>query len=179
MKIDEIIKSKRDQLDVEQPPADLWENIRDEWKSETKKSTMSAWKVAASILLITSFGLLLYTRSLHQEIDQLASLGDISVEYKTIENQYQSEVEALETSIPLQEIGQSKDYEWLLEELKTLDQINQLYRADIGKVGNEDQLVQVLIDYYEKKIKLLKKLDLEISRDKKNQEVDKRKELKI
>lgn len=178
MKIDEIIKSRIDHLDVEQPPAELWENIRKEWKAEPKRSTISAWKIAATVLLATSFGLLMYTRSLHEEIDQLASLGDISSEYQVVEQRYQSEINALETSIPMKQVSQSRNYDWLLDELKTLDQVNQLYREDIGKVANEGQLVQVLMDYYEKKIKLLRKLELEINRDKKNQEVEKRREIK-
>ncbi|MFK7953203.1 MAG: hypothetical protein AB8B73_10180 [Ekhidna sp.] len=167
MKIDEIINNKRDQLDVEDTPKDLWENIRNDWKTEPKKRSLDAWKIAATFLLITSFGLLFYSQSLRQEIEQLASLGDISAEYLSVEVQYKSEIETLESSIPLAQINEKNDFSWLLDELETLEKVNKKYRSDIGTIGNEEQLVKVLLDYYEKKIKLLKKLQLEMNRNEK------------
>ncbi|MEQ9231256.1 MAG: hypothetical protein RIF46_11290, partial [Cyclobacteriaceae bacterium] len=51
-------------------------------------------------------------------------------------------------------------------ELEALEEINKQYRADIGTEADEELLVNALIDYYEKKIRLLKKLELEINRQK-------------
>lgn len=166
MKIDDIIKNKKDLLDVEQPPEELWVNILKEWKKETK-SYMKIWKVAAILLLTSTIALLIYTQSLQNQVMRAASLGDISKEYKLLEKDYTGQIEILEASLPLDEIRSNKKFDWLIDELNTLDEINKMYQNDLGKGVAKEQLVGVLIDYYEKRIKLLKKLDLELKRVKK------------
>ena len=161
MNIEDLIKQKRDELDLETPPSDLWNDIHKDWK--TKKESFPWWKVAAIIFITFSVGLLINNVLLRQQVDELASLSDISNEYEVIEKGYITQINQLETSLPLEEISANEDLKWLAEELSMLDEVNTIYRKDIGIV-NEDQLVEVLIDYYEKKIRLLKKLELEIKR---------------
>ncbi|MEQ9467009.1 MAG: hypothetical protein RLN88_06320 [Ekhidna sp.] len=161
MNIEDLIKKRKDELDIETPPAELWDGIRKKWKQEPKG--ISWWKVAAVVFITTSVGLLIHNISLQNEVEHLASLGDISEKYRSIENDYISQVNSIESSIPIEQAKSQEDYTWIFEELKTLDEINTLYRKDIGKI-NEQQLVEVLMDYYEKKIRLLKKLELEIQR---------------
>lgn len=171
MNIEEAIKNRKDQLDVDTPPPELWDDIRKDWKKERKPGW---WKVAAAIFIATSLGLLIHNISLQNQVEELASLGDLSEEYRDLENNYITEIKNIESSIPIVEVKSQNDFQWIFEELETLDQINILYRQDIGKI-NEKQLVGVLIDYYEKKIRLLKKLELEIRRTNKlnnNEETD-------
>lgn len=168
MQIEDLIKQQRDELDIENPPTELWDNIRKEWKGEKfSKQPIYWWKVAALIFITTSFGLLLYTFSLHNKVEKLASLGDISAEYKEVQVKYEQEIATLESSVPIQNVKQDDDFFWITQEMKTLEEINQLYRKDIGKAADQAQLVEALVDYYEKKINLLKKLELEINRTQK------------
>ena len=160
MNIEEIIKKRKDQLEIESPPSELWDGIKKDWK---KEKSFFWWKVAAVIFITTSFGLLMHNISLQSQVEELASLGDISEEYRSIENDYISQINELESSIEITQVKSEDDYSWIFEELNNLEEVNKLYRKDIGKI-NEDQLVGVLIDCYEKKIRLLKKLELEIQR---------------
>ena len=163
--IEQQIRDKRDTLDIESPPPDLWTNIRDEWKKDqAPKPGFGWWKVAAIIFLGSSIALLAYSLSLKEQVNELASLGDISEEYRIMENNYQQEIGSLTSSIPLEELMTSEDYSWVGEELKMLEEINKEYRKDIGQDADQELLVEALIDYYEKKIRLLKKLELEIKR---------------
>ena len=171
MKIEELLKARKDQLDVEAPPLDAWEGISKQLRSFDSTS-FRWWRVAAIIFVCTSIGLLIQNRVLQSNMEELASLGDISSEYSKIEQDYIHQVNQLESTLPLAEINKDESYQWLLEELTTLDEINEMYRSDIGKVS-EEQLVAVLIDYYEKKIKLLKKLELEIERNSKQKSNEK------
>lgn len=163
MKIDELIKNRKDKLDVETPPQEVWKAIKEEIRP-IKSTSFQWWKVAAIIFVSLSIGLLIQNRLLQSQVDELATLGDISDEYQRIENNYLSQVNLLEGSIPLDELKEDADYTWVFEELVMLEEINTMYRADIGKVS-EQQLVAVLIDYYEKKLNLLKTLELEIKRN--------------
>lgn len=165
MKIDELIKQRKDQLDVEHAPPEVWQGISAELK-KPKTSHFQWWKVAAIIFICFSIGLFVQNRLLQNQVDELASLGDISEEYSVMENDYITQVNQLQSAIPINELKEQEDYKWIFEELKILEEINTMYRSDIGKV-NKEQLVGVLIDYYEKKIKLLKKLELEIERNEK------------
>lgn len=162
MRIEELIKSRKEELNVEQAPPELWDKIRSDWKEE-KKTSFSWWKVAAMVFVTISIGLLIHSVNLQNKVDELASLGDLSEEYAEVEKSYILQINQLETTLPLSEAKNKEDYTWIFEELKTLEEINEMYRSDIGKI-NKDQLVGVLIDYYEKKIRLLKKLELEIER---------------
>ena len=171
MKIDDLIRNRKDELDVESPPPEVWQAINNDIKRPDLKS-FQWWKVAAVIFVCFSIGLLIQNRLLQSQVDELASLGDFSEEYSKIETDYVSQVSQLEGTIPLEEIKASEEYAWVFEELKMLEEINTMYRSDIGKVSQE-QLVAVLIDYYEKKIKLLKKLELEIERNSKQNKNEK------
>jgi len=169
MRIDDIIKKQKNQLDLETPPPEVWDRVKSDWKTESKaeSSKFQWWKIAAMVFISTSIVLLLHSLSLQSKVNQLASLGDISKEYKALESKYQSEITSLEMNVNLKEISKNDEFIWIVEEMKTLEEINELYRRDIGHVPDQNQLVKALVDYYEKKIKLLKKLELEINRTQK------------
>lgn len=161
MNIEDLIKKRAERLDVESPPPELWDGIKKEWKNE--RSSTIWWKAAAAIFIITSAGLLFHNTLLQQQVEELSSLGDISEEYQNLEQGYIQQVNLLEESLPMEELKQDSDFSWAFEELDLLEEVNAMYRADIGKADTE-QVVSVLIDYYEKKLRLLKKLQLEIER---------------
>ncbi|WP_421765268.1 hypothetical protein [Ekhidna sp.] len=170
MNIEDLIKNRKDQLAIESPPKDSWDMIQKGWKK--KQPGFSWWKVAAVIFISTSIGLLIHNISLQNQVETLASLGDISEEYKQIENSYITQINEIESSDEIQKARYQSDYSWIFDELKTLEEVNELYRNDIGNV-DENLLVGTLIDHYEKKIRLLKKLELEIKRNNKIEENEK------
>jgi hypothetical protein len=163
--IEQQLRDKRDKLDIEEPPKALWNNIRSEWQKPQSQLRYAVWwKVAAVLFLFSSIALLMHNVVLQHEVEELASLGDISNEYRQIENSYQQQINQLTSTLPLEQINDQEEYGWVMEELKQLEKINELYRKDIGKSVDQDRLVNALIDYYEKKIRILRKLQLEINR---------------
>ncbi len=169
--IEQQLRDKRDRLDMEEPPKALWNNIRSEWQKPQPQSGLVVWwKVAAVLFLISSIALLVHNVVLQQEVDELASLGDISKEYRKIERSYQREINQLTSSLPLEEIIDQEEFAWMMEELEALEEINEHYRKDIGKAVDQDRLVNALMDYYEKKIRILRKLQLEINRQQNEKE---------
>lgn len=167
--IENIIKKNRAQLDIENPPSDSWDEVRKSLspdKAKAKSHSIQWWKAAAVLFLATSVSLLIYNMSLKEQVDELASLGDISNEYKNVEQSYQHEIGQLTSKLSVNEILKAEDLAWMADELKALEEVNNQYRQDIGKAGDQELLVEALIDYYEKKIRLLKKLELEINRQK-------------
>lgn len=162
--IEQQLLEKRDRLDLAEPPAHLWEGIREKCQPTKRRHLHVWWKVAAVFFLMSSIALVVHNVYLQGQVDELASLGDISGEYRKMEKSYQREITQLTRAIPLEQIAASPDFSWAMEELQTLEAINEQYRKDIGSATDQDKLVKVLIDYYEKKIRLLRKIQLEINR---------------
>jgi len=165
-KLEDIIKENQHKLDVDEVPSDAWSGILKEWKGRNASRDYSNWwKIAAVLFFLSTAALIVYNiGSGNQATNQLASLGDISKEYKKMEKAYVSEINAIQTTINFDETTGYEDLEWLFQELEELDKINEIYRKDIGEVVNQERLVNALIDYYEKKLRLLRKIQLEINR---------------
>ena len=164
MKLEDYIKSRVPHQDIATPPDDMWQKINERWEKPKPKRTLNMWKYAAILFIASSLGLTVYSLSLQNQVDKLISLGDISKEYQQLEDAYKQEISELENQVSLTQVSQSEDLGWLVDELNTLDRINEEYRQDTGVLVDEEQLVGVLIDYYEKRIRILKKLELEIRR---------------
>jgi hypothetical protein len=163
-RFEKTIRSKRTQLDSYEVPDGLWSKIKKESFStstgENNIQKLNYWKIAASILLLITSGLLIKLFTIEQSP---GSLGDLSPEYKSIELGYLAEIDQMYATLPIDQIDPA-DFEWLFTELATLDSVQQDYLKDLPNENNREKVIGVLIDHYEKKIKLLKKLELEINR---------------
>lgn len=164
--IEKLLLDNREELDIESPPKDAWNAIRGELPSNKPDRSIQWWKVAAALFLVSTLGLIAYNFTLQERVDELASLGDISDHYKQVETDYQREINQLTGNSSLEEALQTEDLKWMKDELTALEEVNRQYRSDIGTEADTELLVEALVDYYEKKIRLLKKLELEINRRK-------------
>ena len=91
--------------------------------------------------------------------DVSQELGRQEAELKLIADRKWEEIK------PLLPTG-NNELQFLLDELKELDVVYATYREDLYKTGVNEQITQVLLDYYEKKIRILNRLLLEIQKQK-------------
>lgn len=161
MKIKEFIKSRKEKLNVEHPPADVWQGIQKGWKKEPK---YVLWKYAAVFFIGVSLTAIFYSIHLRQQVNHLTRLGDISEEYHSMEQGYISEIRLLEDRIDINTLMATKKFEWLLDELRFLDEMNEVFLKDLSTAAPEEQVVKAIIDYYEKKIRLLNQIEFEQKR---------------
>lgn len=162
--LEKIIRDKRHQMDVDEVPQDTWPGILDQWKKSGKKDYSIYWKVAALLFFLSTISLIVINVQ-NNKSSSLASLGDISKEYRLLELSYQEQIETIQASIEITDATQKENLEWLFNELEELDRVNEIYRADIGKGVDQERLVSALVDYYEKKIRILRKIELELQRN--------------
>lgn len=153
---------QRDQFDIDTPSDKVWENIAGKVSIKKKPNYNWIWK-AAAILLLFSSGLLSYLLWNQQSASQLPTLGSISGTYASMERDYQLAIGQLTSQLESESYDASA-FKWIFEELENLDAINLKYRKDLKAGQVNDKLIEALIDHYEKKLKLLKKLELEINR---------------
>lgn len=152
----------------EEVPADSWNAIKSKLKlkSGDKKKTpkFNYWKAASIILFIGSVMLLYIMRFAPGGVNN-NGLSSISNHYKKMEKEYQADVAQVSEEIDLNEVDR-KMFKDFFEEMHTLDSLNDSYKNDLKSIAKKEKLVPILIDYYEKKLRLLRKLELEINRKK-------------
>ncbi|MEM9895617.1 MAG: hypothetical protein AAF789_04550 [Bacteroidota bacterium] len=163
MKIEELIKKRKQQLDLEQPPAELWTKIQSKRKSS---GTVAVWRIAATIFIAFSFALLGYTNYLQNKVDKLSALSELSDDYMKIEQDYLSKINSLEEEINLRSKAGNQEIGWLIDELRFLDQVNETFLQDLRSNAPEDEVIKSIIDYYEKKLRILNKIQVEQKRKK-------------
>ncbi len=82
---------------------------------------------------------------------------------------YQQEVEALQNQVQSKKINPS-EYAILFEELDYIEEVEGEFRSDIPLVNDKERLAEILVDTYEKKIKLLERLLEQIERDERREQ---------
>ncbi len=161
-KLEEYIQENRSGVDHETPPESVWNGIESQLTHSDRKASWNwMWKAATIGLLIVCGGLIFLLTNKEENLRY--SLGDISEEYQQLESDYQVTITSLEKSLDMESID-TDDFAWVFEELEYLDKVNEQYQQDISEGLIDVQTIEALVDYYEKKLKLLKILELEINR---------------
>ena len=122
-----------------------------------------AFTMAASIALLIAVGIW-YTARLSQE-NQTIKLATYFPELEEQEKAFQKMISQKEAVLNLPAVDKSA-FEEIFEELYILEQIHQQYLKDLPQYNQKDQLVEVLIKYYERKIRILERLSKEIEKRK-------------
>ncbi|MEM7551706.1 MAG: hypothetical protein AAF363_18625 [Bacteroidota bacterium] len=171
--LEKFVAENTGRFDIETPRESSWEAIRKGMTppQEKPKRAFHFWKLAASILLLSTLTLSILLFRQMKNAEGLASLADISPEYVQLEKTYQQSIQEITNRIEYKKVDKT-EYAWLFEELQVLEELNENFRKDIHKVRDKERLVRILVDHYEKKIKILKRLEHEIKRDEQKKESD-------
>ncbi len=163
--LEKILQEKRLRLDVEEPEADLiWEGIR---SGLHKKKAMPEWfwKVAAIFIFAVSATYFIVNETSQKKV-VIVSLSDISKDLGNQEQLLKQTVslkwEEVENQLP----SGNSEINFLLDELKELDCVYASYQQDLNQTLNNEPVIRAMLDNYEKKIKILNRLLMEIEKQK-------------
>lgn len=171
--LEKYIRENREQLDqVEQPEADLiWLGIQGQMATEEKQQHSGAkviqlpqsWAIgiAASMLLLIVSGIW-YISSLPKE-NQKIDLATYVPELDLQQESYQQLIAQKEADLNLTSLDRA-EFEEIFMELSTLEEIHQEFLKDLPQFNQNSQLVEVIIKYYERKIRILERLSNEIEK---------------
>lgn len=162
---EKYIKENRQGLDIENPPQVDWDQMAESSGLRKKDRRQIVWKIAATFLLLVSASLAIMMLQNENQKAQVRTLGDLAPEYKAVEAEYKSQIDKLTSELDYTQLKNTES-EWLLQELQSLEKINEEYRNQIGSTLKKEKLIKILIDQYEKKLKTLKRIELEINRQK-------------
>ena len=166
MKIDleKYLKTRRQHLDVEEPDETLlWEGIRNEIISEKKTARFNLWKIAAIFLAIFTFSYIAYNE-LSKEKEREFTLSQINKSLGEREKGYQQKVllKMQDANIPeLSRRPESDILPVLINELNELDTIYDDAMNDLKQNGYLEQIVEIIFDTYEKRIRILEQIIME------------------
>lgn len=166
MKIEKYLEQNRLKLDAETPNDDfIWKGIKKEIRPQRTILPDRMWKATAIFLLGV---LLTYVVVKENQEDSvvIVTLADISqdlgqqeADLKRVVNKKWEEIQPLT-------MEEKSEFGFLLDELSELDRVYKTYEQDLNKTGGNEQIINALLDYYEKKIRLLNRLSMEIDKQK-------------
>jgi hypothetical protein len=170
MELKKYLKENKLRLDTEEPDDDrIWKEVNQRIRKENQGNKNWFWKVAAVFLLGV---LITYVTIKETEKEKVViiSLADVSKELGEKEAALK-----LVADKKWAEIGQlspedKTQFQFLLDELKELDKVYGEYEKDLNELGGNDQIINALLDYYEKKIRILNRLSLEIQKQKNHED---------
>ena len=163
--LEKIIKKKHLKLDVEEPETDLiWEGIRS-GIHKRKGLPEWFWKAAAIFIFAVSASYFIVNETSKNQASVL-SLADISNELGDREQQLQHQVNLKWEQVLPQLSYENEEIKFLLNELKQLDAIYVTYQKDLNQTLGNEPVIKAMLDYYEKKIKLLNRILMEIEKQK-------------
>lgn len=164
--IEKYLAKNRFRLDAEEPDNDkIWNEIKKPKRSVQHAQTNWFWKIAAVFL----FGVLItYVVVKETQKDQvvIVTLADISKDLGQQEAELKQIVDTKWKAIEPLTAEQKSEFQFLLDELNELDNIYKTYEQDLYTTGENEQIIHVLLDYYQKKIRILNRLALEIQKQK-------------
>ncbi len=163
--LEKILQEKRLRLDVEEPEADLiWEGIR---SGLHKKKTLPDWfwKVAAIFIFAVSATYFVVNETTKKQV-VIVSLSDISTDLGNQEQLLQQMVNLKWNEVKNQLPTNNSEINFLLDEFKELDGIYASYQQDLNQTLDNEPVIRAMLDNYEKKIKILNRLLMEIEKQK-------------
>ncbi len=162
--LEKYLKTRRQQLDVEEPDdAVLWEGIRKEIISEKKATGFNLWKVAAIFLAIFTLSYIVYNE-LSKEKEREFTLSQINQSLGEREKAYQQMVLLKMQDANIQELSKRPEKDILpvlINELNELDTIYDNAINDLKQNGYLEQIVEIIFDTYEKRIRILEQIIME------------------
>lgn len=164
MKLHDWINQNRESFDQAEAPEGLWNEVRNAIPEPKRNYKPWAWSAAAALLIA---GFAWWARPQKQQVPLAPQLPE---SFLAQEKDYQQDLQQIEAHINLGDLANDPDYQWVFNELAELELINQQYRSDLNALAPREELLPVLIDYYEKRLRLLQRLQMEVERNQKHPE---------
>jgi len=164
--IEKYLKEKRLKLDIEEPEQDMiWEGIKNGLQQKKQGLPEWFWKVAALFIFAISVTYIALNDTSEKQI-VIIELADISKDLGAQETELQRLVHVKWEKVQQQLPEENTELQFLLDELHELDEIYNTYQKDLNQTINNEPVIRAMLDYYEKKVKILNRLLLEIEKQK-------------
>ncbi len=159
--IDEIIRSNKDFFEDKEPSEGHFErfNLKLEirfGKVAVKRSIVPyLLKAAVVTLLVTLSSLWTWDHFLRPDRNRMA-LGDVSKEYREVENYYLHQVNLMESEInSINFINNTEQKNMLTKELKNMDSVYIQLQKDLKANPDDERIINAMIEHYQTKLEVM------------------------
>jgi hypothetical protein len=159
--IEEIIRDNRNIFEVKEPMDGHLDRFN--WKLEkrlhsnaTKRSIVPYLLRAAVVtLLVTLSSLWTWDHFIRGEKGTMA-LGDVSPQYREVENYYVHQVNLMEGQLQSVDFGTNPEQKVLLQnELKSMDSTYVQLQKELKANPNDERIINAMIEHYQTKVEVL------------------------
>ena len=172
--LEQYIQTKRSDFDRQEwvPRDRMWEAIQQESDQVTNKSKPSfsvrkaylLWSVAATLVLAVGAGIWISNPSNEDPaIMNDNTLASYFPELADEEQMYRKLISEQESKLNIGAIDKAI-YEDIFSELHELESLHQEYLKDLSQYQEQELLIQTLLKYYERKLRILERLSFEIEK---------------
>lgn len=175
-KFESYLRSQRENMDVENPDDQLiWDGISRELQPRKTAWAKHFWKIAASIILLASLGYVFHNEFYRQRPQNIynITLSEIEPRYADEVSGYRAAFQQKWQKVNDLNPGNMEKLDFFFEELNGLDAMYKNYQEDFHNYGYNEELIRAMLDYYEKRVKILDRMLMEIQ---KHNNYEKRKE---
>jgi hypothetical protein len=159
--IEEIIRSNREFFEEAEPREGHFDRFRMklEKKYHTGKATRSIvpylLKAAVVTLLVTLSSLWTWDHFIRPDRGRM-TLGQVSPQYKEVENYYIHQVNLVESEITGSTIaGNPEQMEMLKNEMKSMDSVYVQLQKELKTNPNDERIISAMIQHYQTKLEVM------------------------
>ncbi len=159
--IDEIISNNKDFFEDAEPSKGHFErfNRKLEMRFQTKaaKRSIGPYLLRAAVvtLLVTLSSLWTWDHFIRPGSSRM-TLGDVSPQYKEVENYYLHQVNLMESEIGTAEITNNAEQRvMLMKEMKTMDSTYVSLQKELKANPNDERIINAMIEHYQTKVEVM------------------------
>lgn len=158
--IDEIIRNNREMFEDAEPSDGHFErfSMKLEMRCRREASRRSIvpylLKAAVVTLLVTLSSLYSWEHFIKPERKGM-TLGQVSPEYREVENYYIHQVNLMESEISSIELNDATQKTMLMQELKSMDSVKVSLQKELKANPNDERIISAMIEHYQTKLEVM------------------------
>ena len=158
--IEDIIRSNRDLFEGAEPSEGHFERFNRKLEMRFHKTVRRSivpylLRAAVVTLLITLSSLWTWDNFIRRDRNMMA-LGDVSPQYKEVENYYVHQVNLMENELVDISTGNNTEQKnMLLTEMKSMDSIYVHLQKELKANPNDERIINAMIEHYQTKLEVM------------------------
>ena len=168
-KFEAYLKSQRQEMDIEDPDDQLiWDGISKSMEKPRLSWKKHFWKAAAILIFLASSTYVLvneFYRDRPQNIYNI-TLSEIEPGYAREVAAYRTDFQQKLEKVRQLDPSDMDKFKFFFDELNNLDTMYRGYQEDFHNYGYDERLVKAMLDYYEKRVRILDRMLMEIQKHK-------------
>jgi len=159
--IEDIIRNNKDFFDGAEPSEGHFERFNR--KLERRYQTLAIrssivpylLKAAVVTLLITLSSLWTWDNFIRPESKRMA-LGDVSPQYKEVENYYMHQVNLMQNELGVIDISNNPEQKaTLMQEMRSMDSVYLQLQKELKANRNDERIINAMIEHYQTKLEVM------------------------